>query len=66
MAKKTRLGALPSLQTPRPITASLEINRGSGTALQPGTSPENSSLFLLTFRQFSRSVVSISSDFVSA
>ena len=36
--------------------------RGSETALQPGTSPENSSL-LLTFSQFSRSVVSISSDF---
>lgn len=37
------LGALPSLQTPRPITASLEGNRGSETALQSGTSPENSS-----------------------
>ena len=28
------------LQTPRPITGSLEGNRGSETALQPGTSPE--------------------------
>ena len=51
------------LHTPRPITASLEGNRGSETALQPGTSPENSSLLLLPFSQFSRSVVSISSDF---